>query len=102
MSAAAESVIGGILLTGRDAYWRVADVLRPEDFPTPFLANAFRACAEVAKSAADIDTVTVADEMDRAGHGADAFQLFGLVSATPSAANIRGYADVVKGDSISR
>jgi replicative DNA helicase len=102
MSAAAESVIGGILLAGRDAYWRVADVLAPEDFPTPFLANAFRACGEVAKSAADVDTVTVADEMDRIGHGSDAFQLIGLVSATPGAANIRAYAETVKSDAIAR
>lgn len=101
MSAAAESVIGGILIGGRDAYWRVADVLAPEDFPTPRLANLYRICGEVAKSGADLDQFSVADEAERqrAANPADVLE---LVSATASAANVRGWAERVKEAAIAR
>jgi|ADGO01.1.fsa_nt_gi Replicative DNA helicase len=67
MSVAAENVIGGILVGGRDAYWLVADMLRPEDFPTPRLASLYRLCGDIAQSDADLDVVTVGEEAERQG-----------------------------------
>ena len=64
MSAAAENVIGGIIIGGKDAYWQVADMLRPEDFPTAQLSNLYRLCGDIAKSAADLDIITVMDEAE--------------------------------------
>lgn len=101
MSAAAESVIGGILLAGKDAYWRVSDMLAPEDFPSKWLADAYRFCGDVARSSAALDVVTVGEEMERQGLW-EAWRLIDLVSTTPSAANIRAYAEIVKQDSIAR
>lgn len=101
MSASAQSVIGGILLAGKDAYWRVADTVSAEDFTDPFLANAFRVCGDVARSAADLDVVTVGEEMERQGFS-DSWKLIELASHTPGAANIRAYADSVKRDATER
>lgn len=101
MSAAAENVLGGIIIGGKDAYWRVADVVSAEDFPTARLSNLYRICAEVAKSAADLDVIEVGDEAERQGimSAADVTE---IARNTASAANIRGHAERVKSDSITR
>lgn len=102
MSAAAENVIGGILLGGKDAYWRVADLLSPEDFPSATLANIYRICGDVARSGADLDAVTVGDEVERLLGRELAGDPVRLASATASAANVRGYAELVKAASLTR
>lgn len=101
MSATAENVIGGILIGGRDAYWRVADMLRPEDFPTARLANLYRICGEVAKSGAELDQFVVADEAERqrVTNPADVLEIAG---STASAANVRGWAERLKDAAIAR
>ena len=101
MSAAAENVIGGILIGGKDAYWRVADVLSAEDFPTLELSNIYRVCGDVAKSAGDLDTITVGEEAERQ-RAAEAWRVIELANATASAANIRGWAERVKDAAIER
>lgn len=101
MSVAAENVIGGILVGGRDAYWLVADMLRPEDFPTPRLASLYRLCGDIAQSDADLDVVTVGEEAERQGIIPLA-DLIELASSTPSAANIRGWATKVKEAALDR
>lgn len=100
MSAAAENVLGGILIGGKDAYWRVADMLRPEDFPTARLANLYRVCGELAKGEA-FDFFLVGDEAERQGvmPAADVIQ---IAQFTGSAANIRAHAERVKADALSR
>lgn len=101
MSAVAENVLGGIIIGGKEAFWRVADVLTPEDFPNPRHAGLFRVCRDLAKSEGDLDVISVGDEAEREGvmSGAD---VIGLASATASAANIRGYAERVKADAVER
>ena len=101
MSAAAESVIGGIIVGGKQAYWRVADILAPEDFPSRGLANLYRLCGDMAKSDAALDVVTVGEEAERQGvmGGAD---VMAIANATGSAANIRGYAERVKEAAVTR
>lgn len=101
MSAAAESVIGGIIVGGKEAYWRVADLLTPEDFPSRGLANLFRLCGDMARSDGPLDVVTVGEEAERQGvmGGAD---VMAIVSVTASAANIRGYAERVKEAAVTR
>lgn len=101
MSAAAESVLGGILLGGKDAFWRVADVVTPDDFPSAWLASAYRVCGEVARSPADLDVVTVCEAMERAG-AKDVYRVSEFASRTPGAANVRAYAEIVKSDAIAR
>lgn len=101
MSVAAYNVIGGIILGGKDAYWRVADMLRPEDFPSAQLSNLYRVCGEIAKSSADLDIITLADECERQRVIAPA-DVVDIASHTASSANIRGHAELVKRDAIER
>lgn len=101
MSAAAENVVGGVLIGGKTAYWRVADLLTPEDFPSRLLANLFRVCGEVAKSSAELDVFTVGDEAERQGV-ADTADVIQIASDTASAANIRGHAELVKSAAVAR
>lgn len=101
MTAAAENVLGGILLGGKDAYWLVAGMLAPADFPNRWLSGVYEACARVADSAIDLDVVTVGAEVVRAGLGRDD-ELIAMAARTAGFANIRGWAELVKQDSVRR
>lgn len=101
MSIAAENVIGGIIIGGKDAYWQVADMLRPEDFPSAQLSNLYRLCGDIAKSAADLDIITVMDEAERQ-HVMASSDVVDLSSNTASAANIRSHAERVKSAAVER
>lgn len=101
MSAAAENVLGGILIGGRDAYWRVADILKAEDFPSPGLSALYRVCREIAESPTDLDAITVGEEAERQGV-MSCHEVIGVASVTAGAANIRSYAEIVKADATSR
>jgi len=102
MSAAAENVVGGIVCFGREAYWRVADLLRPEDFPTRLLGQLFRICGEMAREQdAEMDVFTVGAEAARQGVCAE-HEVTAIAAQTASAANIRAHAEVVKADALNR
>ena len=101
MSAAAENVLGAILLGGRDAYWQVADILQADAFPTPALAGLYRILGEVARSQADLDAVLVGEEAERQGVMGFS-EVVGLASNTHSAANVRGYAERVQDAALER
>lgn len=100
MSAAAENLLGGILLGGKDAYWQVADILRPEDFPSPRLAALYRLCGDIAK-AGELDAIAVGDEAERRGVMA-APDVIGLAANTHSSANVRGWAERVSDAALDR
>lgn len=56
MSIAAENVIGGLLLE-QAAYWRIADTVKPEDFPREYRAL-FARIAQAAEAGEAFDAVT--------------------------------------------
>ena len=99
--SAAENVIGGILIGGKEAYWRVADLLTPEDFAAPVLSRLYRLLAEMARAEGSLDVVTAYEEAERQGicNSAD---VVGIAGATMSYANIRGHAEIVKADAMTR
>lgn len=101
MSVYAENVIGGILLEGKQAYWRIADILKPEDFSTAALAGLFRLCQTVAESDAEIDWVMIGEQAQREGITTLA-DVSDIAAHTPGAGNIRAYAEEVKKDAIAR
>lgn len=101
MSYAAENVLGGILIGGREAYWRVADVVTAADFGNPRHAALFTLLSEMAGGSGDLDVVTVGDEAERRG-SFFADDVYGLVAVTGSCANIRAYAELVRDEAISR
>lgn len=60
MSIAAENVIGGLLIE-QAAYWRIADIVKPEDFPREY-RNLFARIVQAAEAGEDFDAVTAEDE----------------------------------------
>lgn len=101
MSAVAENVLGGILQGGKEAYWRVADILRPEDFPSARLADLYRICGDVAKSGAELDVFVIGDAAERAGV-MDTAAVIEMAANTASAANVRGWAERVQDAALDR
>lgn len=101
MSQAAANVIGGVLIGGRDAYWRVADVVAPEDFPTSLLSGLFRVCGEIARSDTALDVFTAGAEAERQGIASES-DVTDIAAHTGSYANIRAHAEQVKADAIRR
>ena len=99
--SAAESVVGGIIIGGTEAYWRVADLIAPEDLPTPKLVNVYRLLSQMVRAGSEIDMVTVGEAAEAAGV-CRGDEVIGLASATHSASNIRAYAEQVKSASVRR
>jgi len=95
---AEESVIGGILLDN-EAFDRIADVVKPEDFYVERHARILSAMASLSESAMPMDAVTIAERLRQRGDleriGGVAF-LLELSERVPTAANVEHYARIVK------
>jgi len=95
---AEQSLLGGLMLDN-DAWDRIADRVRADDFYRHDHRLIFRAIASLAEQNAPFDMVTVAEQLERNGTLNDAGglpYLGQLASQTPSAANIKAYADIVR------
>ncbi len=101
---AEQSVLGGLMLAN-DAWYKVADVVTEEDFYRQDHRLIFRSIAELAENNEPLDVVTLSEwlgkreELENAGGLA---YLGTLAKDTPSAANIRAYAKIVREKSILR
>ena len=95
---AEQSVLGALLLSA-DSWDSVAEEVAVGDFYRPDHRLIFRQIAKLAEAAEPVDVITVADkltangELDAAG---GLSYLAELAGNTPSASNIRAYAQVVK------
>lgn len=101
---AEQAVLGGLLLSSR-AWDSVADVITEADFYREDHRLIFRAVAELSDGGKPCDAVTVSEWFESHGlveqvdGGAYISQ---LASNTPSAANARAYAEIVREKSILR
>lgn len=95
-SVAEQNVLGAILLDPT-AYWRVADLLKPEHFTIPDHRTIWGAFCKLHDAGTPVDVFTVAEMCP----GMDAY-LVDLASQTPSAANVRAYAEVVRAGATTR
>jgi len=101
---AEQSVLGGLLLENR-AWDKVADVVMEEDFYRHDHRLIFRSIAVLAEADKPLDIITLSewlkdrDELENAGGLA---YLGTLAKDTPSAANIKAYADIVREKSVLR
>jgi replicative DNA helicase len=101
---AEQAVLGGLLID-TNAWDQVADVVRQEDFYRPDHQLIFGAIAAVAGEAKPCDAVTVAGYLERNGQLEKAGGLAYLSSIardTPTAANVRAYAQLVRERSLLR
>jgi len=96
-----ENVIGGVLMDGKAAYWRIADLLNPDDFQDRTLAALYRICGELARTDAEVDAFIVGEHAERQGVCSSA-DVMEIRIRTASAANIRAYAEAMKADSLER
>jgi replicative DNA helicase len=103
--AAEESVLGALLLS-REAIGAVSEQgLRPDEFYKPGHQHIFDAIRALYSSGAPVDTITVADELRRAGlldqvGGTEA--LHALQNATPAISNAAHYARIVQDTAMLR
>jgi len=101
---AEQSVLGGLMLDNT-AWDHVADVVTAEDFYRRDHRLIFSAIAELADRGEPSDAVTVSELLERRGELEDAGGLHYLgqiARETPSAANIRSYAGIVRERSMLR
>ena len=96
---AEQAVLGGLLLVSR-SWWEVCDVLAEADFYRRDHALIWRAIAEMSNATPPrpFDAVTLGDWFESKGlieQVAGGAYLVELASTTPSAANIRAYAEIV-------
>ncbi len=95
---AEQSVLGGLLLSN-DGWDSVAEAVSASDFYRPNHRLIFKQIAQLADAGEPVDVITVADkltangELDAAG---GLSYLAELASNTPSASNLRAYAQVVR------
>ncbi|NBW90297.1 MAG: replicative DNA helicase, partial [Gammaproteobacteria bacterium] len=101
---AEQSVLGGLLLDS-SAWDNVADAVRSDDFYRPDHRIIFDAIGQLATQGKPCDAVTVSEQLERTGQleasGGLAY-LATLARDTPTAANVRAYADIVRERSLLR
>ena len=94
---AEQSVLGGLLLSS-DGWDSVAEAVAAEDFYRPDHRLIFRQISRLAEAGDPVDVITVADKLQASGELEQAGglpYLTELAQSTPSASNIRAYAQVV-------
>src|SRR5690606_23803104 len=95
---AEQAVLGGLMLAP-DAYDRVADLLNDKDFYRRDHQLIYRAIRELAEKDKPFDAVTLGEWFESNGLSeqvAGGAYLVELASTTPSAANIKAYAEIVR------
>ncbi|MBS0578068.1 MAG: replicative DNA helicase [Proteobacteria bacterium] len=101
---AEQAVLGGLLLDP-GAWDQVADAVTADDFYRPDHRLIFSAIGELAGEAKPCDVVTVSQYLQRTGQleaaGGLAY-LSSIARDTPTAANVRSYADIVRERSLLR
>ena len=101
---AEQSVLGGLLLDNT-AWDRVADLVTEQDFYRADHRLIFLHIGQLIEHAKPADALTVAETLERSGKLAEVggqSYLGSLALNTPSAANIRRYAEIVRERSIMR
>lgn len=101
---AEQSVLGGLMLEA-NAWDAIADIVSAPDFYRADHRLIFEAAASVATAGQPIDVVTVSEHLERNARLEDAgglAYLGTLARDTPSASNIRAYAEIVRERSLLR
>lgn len=99
-----QSVLGGIMLNN-DAWDKIADIILVSDFYRQDHRLIFNAITELSEEGKPFDVVTLSEQLDRKnelGKVGGLAYLGSLVKDTPSAANVKAYAELVRERSILR
>ena len=101
---AEQSVLGGLLLDNA-AFDKITDLVGESDFYRDEHKRIYRQIRKLLERSKPVDVVTVAESLDLAGEGSETgglAYLGDLAANTPSAANIRRYAEIVRERAILR
>lgn len=101
---AEQAVLGGLMLDQR-AWEQIADRVTEDDFYRKDHRLIFRSIANLEANEKPFDVVTLSDELSKTHELNDAgglVYLGRLAKETPTAANIRAYADIVREKSVLR
>jgi replicative DNA helicase len=101
---AEQAVLGGLMLDS-SAWDNVADMVRAPDFYRPDHRTIFDAIGALAGTGKPCDVVTVSEQLERLGEleSAGGLAYLGtLARDTPTAANVRAYAEIVRERSLLR
>ncbi len=101
---AEQSVLGGLLLDNA-AFDKIADLISEGDFYRDEHRRIYRQIQKLLERSKPVDVVTVAESLDLAGEGSETgglAYLGELAANTPSAANIRRYAEIVRDRAVLR
>src|SRR5690606_20886223 len=101
---AEQAVLGGLMLAP-DAFDRIADLLNDKDFYRRDHQLIYRAIRELAEKDKPFDAVTLGEWFESNGLSeqvAGGAYLVELASTTPSAANIKAYAEIVRDKAVLR
>jgi replicative DNA helicase len=101
---AEQSVLGGLMLDN-ETWDQVADRVSEVDFYRKEHRLIFAAIAELSEKQIPFDVVTLSEELEKKGNLQDVgglAYLGTLAKDTPSAANIKAYADIVRDRSVLR
>lgn len=97
MSVAAEQSVLGALMLAPEAFHAVEDLVTGEMFTRADHRTIFYQLGDMVSAGQPVDAVTIAEAMERAGHSRQiSSYLIELASTTPSAANVRSYAQIVR------
>lgn len=98
MSLNVESSVLGACLCSADAYWRVADLLTPDDFAGAGYGKLYALITQLARDESPFDAVTVGDLQPR-------FASMAMDLATAEGwrtSNVRAYAEIVAASAVAR
>jgi len=101
---AEQAIIGGLLIT-QDSFDKISDMVNEADFYQYHHRLIFRAIAALTTESKPTDVVTVAGYLEQLGLLEDAngiHYIGALAQETPSAANIKAYAEIVRERSVLR
>ncbi|HAK56777.1 MAG TPA: replicative DNA helicase [Acidobacteria bacterium] len=102
---AEQSVLGGVMLAGEQAWFNVSEVVSATDFYRTQHQIIFEAMNSVAADNAEVDAVTVAEKLQASGKlekaGGIAY-LGQLTEITPGASNVVAWARIVRDQSLLR
>ncbi len=95
---AEQSVLGGLMLDN-NSWDNIAEILSPEDFYRQEHRLIFRTMEKLVGGGKPIDVVTLSEDLERTEgeeNAVDLEYLVDLARNTPSASNIRAYAEIVR------
>ena len=104
-SREAEEAVLGAILIDPEAYFNVAQFLKPDDFYIIRNRWIWEAFTHLHERRAPIDYLTVCEELDQQGQltemGGPAY-VMGLINQTPSSLNAEAYGRLVEGNAVRR